>query len=59
MKQEYINYVRQSLTDLDDILFDLEKAMMNKDSGLIIYFCNKAIEQLNTIKEIYTDEGLF
>lgn len=57
-KAEYVHYVNETITTLDSLIWDLLKAMESKDEDLVVAICDQLIEELNTIKETYTDESL-
>lgn len=58
MKTEYINHVRSCIGDLDEDLWKLMDAMMAVSDEEVASTCDRMIEQLNIIKELYTDEAL-
>jgi hypothetical protein len=59
MKEEYRNYMKESITNIDNILWELMEAMRVMDEELVVAICDRLIEELNIIKETYTDESLF
>ena len=59
MKEEYRNYMKESITNIDNMLWELMEAMRVMDEELVVAICDRLIEELNIIKETYTDEILF
>jgi hypothetical protein len=59
MKEEYRNYMKESITNIDNMLWELMEAMRVMDEELVVAICDRLIEELNIIKETYTDESLF
>jgi hypothetical protein len=59
MKEEYRNYMKESITNIDNMVWELMEAMKCKDEDLVVAICDRLIEELNIIKETYTDESLF
>lgn len=57
-KAEYVHYVNETVTTLDNLIWSLLKSMESKDEDLVVAICDQLIEELNTIKETYTDESL-
>jgi hypothetical protein len=59
MKEEYRNYMKESITNIDNMVWELMEAMRVMDEELVVAICDRLIEELNIIKETYTDESLF
>jgi len=59
MKEEYRNYMKESITNIDNMVWELMEAMRVMDEELVVAICARLIEELNIIKETYTDESLF
>lgn len=59
MKEEYKNYMKESITTIDNMVWELMEAMRAMDEELVVEICDRLIEELNIIKETYTDESLF
>jgi hypothetical protein len=59
MKEEYKNYMKESITTIDNMVWELMEAMRVMDEELVVAICDRLIEELNIIKETYTDESLF
>lgn len=59
MKEEYKNYMKESITTIDNMVWELMEAMRVMDEELVVEICDRLIEELNIIKETYTDESLF
>lgn len=58
MKREYKMHARNTEDTLYAMLHELVEGIDSMDSDCVISSCEKLIEELNTIKELYTDESL-
>lgn len=58
VKAEYVHYVNETITIVDDLVWKLLDAMNAKDEDLVVAICDELVEEFNIIKETYTDESL-
>lgn len=58
VKAEYVHYVNETITIVDNTVWELLEAMKAKDEDLVVEICDRLVEELNIIKETYTDESL-
>ena len=52
VKAEYVHYVNETITIVDNTVWELLEAMNAKDEDLVVAICDRLVEELNIIKDI-------